>query len=86
MYCMIALLPHMLIPLSTLHLISLSPTLTVAWVVGEDLTILEADTTITVGFLIVRGDRSESTRAFAYTEGGSATPGELYMHGDELFG
>ena len=57
-----------------------------AWVLGEDLTILEADTTITVGFTIVRGDRSQRTRAFAYTEGGSATAGELCMHGDELFG
>ena len=60
--------------------------LTVAWVVGEDITILEADTTITVSFSITRGDRSQRTRAYAYTEGGSATAGELCMHGDELSG
>ena len=67
-------------------LILLSPSLTVAWVVGEDITIKEAATNITVNFKITRGDRSQRTRAFAYTEGGSATPGELCMHGDELFG
>ena len=55
----------------------LSPSLTVAWVVGEDLTILENNTTVTVPFSITRGDRSVRTRAFAYTEGGSATPGEI---------
>ena len=55
--------------------ISLSPSLTVAWVVGEDITIKEAATNITVNFRITRGDRSERTGAFAYTEGGSATAG-----------
>ena len=48
-----------------------------ALVVGEDLVILEATTAVTVSFSITRGDRSERTRAFAYTEGGSATAGEL---------
>ena len=53
------------------------PHFTVAWVVGEDLVILEVTTTLTMAFSITRGDRSERTRAFAYTEGGSATAGEL---------
>ena len=57
-----------------------------AWVVCEDLVILESTRSLTVAFSITRGDRSERTRAFAYTEGGSATAGDLCMHGDELFG
>ena len=52
------------------------PHFTVAWVVGVDLVIHESSRSLTVAFSITRGDRSERTRAFAYTEGGSATAGE----------
>ena len=48
---------------------------TVAWVVAQDLTVLEANTTVNLDFRITRGDRSVRTRAFAYTRGKSATAG-----------
>ena len=48
-----------------------------AWVLAQNHTVLEDDKTVDLGFRIVRGDRSQRTRAFAYTEGGSATAGEL---------
>ena len=51
--------------------------LTVAWIIAKNTTILEASITVDLGFRISRGDQSVRTRAFAYTDGGSATPGEL---------
>ena len=62
------LLPISLICHACMHL-------TVAWIVAQDQVILEGDTTVDLGFRITRGDRSRRTRAFVYTEGGSAVPG-----------
>ena len=61
---------------------------TVAWVVAQDLTILEANTTVNLDFRISRGDRSVRTRAFAYTGGESATEGtnniKIHASGEQL--
>ena len=53
--------------------------LTVAWIEARDHIILEANTMVNLGFTRTRGDRSERSRAYAYTEGGSATEGN-YNH------
>ena len=58
-------------------LTSLFPSLTVAWVVAQDHIVLENVGTVDLNFAITRGDRSQRSRAFAYTEGGSATAGEM---------
>ena len=50
-----------------------------AWVVAQDRIVLEDNIAVDLGFRITQGDRSERTRAFAYTEGGSATPGDLSL-------
>ena len=58
-----------------------------AWVVAQDLIILEENTTVNLDFRITRGDRSVRTRAFAYTKGKSATAGiyniEIHVGGEQ---
>ena len=48
-----------------------------AWIEAQDSTILENNTTVDLGFRITCGDQSLRTRAFAYTQGGFATEGDL---------
>ena len=46
-----------------------------AWIEARDHIILEDDIVVNLGFNRTYGDRSERSRAYAYTEGGSATEG-----------